>query len=111
MEVAPLLLPVQRVMRRVHVQDDLLRLLPLLLQEHVHQQRVEPLGRGHDALVAVLAGLLGGAQLEPVERARARQRMAPVALPHAVLAGHVGMAQRQREQAVVPQGVMVASSS
>ncbi len=29
----------------------------------------------------VLRGLLGGAQLEPVEGARAGQRMAPVALP------------------------------
>ena len=105
--MAPFLLAVQRVVGRVHVQHDLLRGLRVCLQEQLHQQRVEPLRIGHDALVAVLPGLLGGAQLEPVEGAGAGQRMAPVALAHAALTGHVGAAEREREQAVVAQGVMV----
>ena len=79
----------------------------MCLQEQLQQQRVEPLRIGHDALVAVLPGLLGRAQLKPVKGAGAGQRMAPVALAHAALTGPVGAAEREREQAVVAQGVMV----
>ena len=107
-EETPLLPAVQRVVGRVHIQDDLLRRRGVAVQEQLHQQRVEPLRVGHDALVAVLRGLLGGAQLEPVEGARAGQRMAPVALPQTAFAAEVVAAQGERQQAVVAQPVVVA---
>ena len=80
----------------------------MAVQEQLHQQRVEPFCVGHDPLVAVLPGLLGGARLEPIEGAGAGQRMAPVALPHVAFAAEVVAAQGEREQAVVAQPVLVA---
>ncbi len=98
-EETPLLPAVQRVVGRVHIQDDLLRRRGVAVQEQLHQQRVEPLRVGHDALVAVLRGLLGGAQLEPVEGARAGQRMAPVVVAEVLIP------QRQPEQALGQQAL------
>ena len=107
MKVAPFLLPVQPVIGGVHVQHDFRRRLPLLLHKQVQQQRVQLVGIGHDPLVAVLPGPFRGAQLEPVQRTRAGQRMPPVALARATLPGEVSASQREGQQAVRAQGVVV----
>ena len=52
MEEAAFLAAVQGIVRRVHVQHDALRLLPVPVQEQVHQQGIQPRGVRHDLLVA-----------------------------------------------------------
>src|SRR5690606_40172804 len=60
-----------------------------------------------DLLVALAAVHDRRRQLQAVQRALARQRMTTVALPLALLAGRVGLADGQRQERVVAEGVMV----
>ena len=59
-------------------------------------------------MVAVLSGLCGSAQLEPIERAGSGQRMARVTLAGTPRAADVGPAHSRRQQAVVVADVFVA---
>ena len=60
MEEAAFLAAVQGIVRRVHVQHDPLRLLPVPVQEQVHLQGIQPRGVRHDLLVAFPDVLAGG---------------------------------------------------
>ena len=84
---ATLLLAVQLIVGGIHVQHDPLRERLVHVQEQIHQQVVDLFRARHDLLVAVLVCLQQRTQLQPVERARASQRMAPIALPPAALPG------------------------
>ena len=105
----------QGVIGRVHIQHDLLRGLDVAFREQVHQQGDQPLGVCHDPFVAMLARLLGGVQLEPIEGAGTDQWMAPVtlstaALTQQVLAGH---GQREPEEALgeeAAEGMIAATT-
>ena len=98
---ATLLLAVQLIVGGIHVQHDPLRERLVHVQEQIHQQVVDLFRARHDLLIAVLVCLQRRTQLQPVERALASQRMAPIALPPAALPGQVRPVQRQRQQAVV----------
>jgi hypothetical protein len=67
------LLPVQRIVRRIQVQDDLRRCLGMCLQEQIDQQ---PLDRCGVVTDPVIPRCLGPAQLQPVQRALAGDRRA-----------------------------------
>ena len=106
-EVAPLLGAVQRVVGRVEIEDDLPGRRAVRLQEQLDHQPVDLCRVGGDPLAAVARRLVRDAELEPVERARASQRMTAVAVPHPVGAGEVAAADGQRQHAVVAQLVVV----
>ena len=77
MEEAAFLAAVQGIVRRVHVQHDALRLLPVPVQEQVHQQVIQPCGVRHDLLVAFPGVQRRPRQLHPVQRALARRQSLP----------------------------------
>ena len=106
-EEPTLLVAMQWIVRRVQVQPDLPRRLGVRLHEQPYQQVVERLRLRHDALVAMRRRLLGNAQLQTVQRARTRQRRAPVAIPHPIRAGRVRLARQQRQQRVAAQFVVI----
>jgi hypothetical protein len=82
-EKAALLMTVQRVIGGVEIEDDLLGRAVMRLKKQVDQQAFD-----HRPIVAdlVVAGRLGPAQLEPVQRRLARRRRAVLA-PGLELAG------------------------
>ena len=82
---SPFLIPVQRIVRAVQVQDDLLRRLAVGLEKNLSQQ---PVHRGKiqpDLLVALSLLHLRCRQLQPVQRALARQRLALIAFARPAL--------------------------
>ena len=80
-EEPPLLAAVQRVVGGVEIEHDLRRRGGMGLQEQVHQQPVHRVRVSDDPLVAVPGRRFRHAELQPVQRARPRQRMPPVPRP------------------------------
>ena len=70
-EEALLLLPVERIVSGVEVEDDLIGGVRMGLGEQLHQEGLQGLGVVVDLVVA--AGALGGGVFEPVEGALACQ--------------------------------------
>ena len=69
MEETPFLLPVQRIVSRVQVQDDFFRLFAMSLEKDLHQQAVHGSMIQHDLFVALLpTGRLFG-QFQPIQGA------------------------------------------
>ena len=96
---APLLAAVQRHVGGVQVQHQLLRRRPEALREQLRQQRVEaPEVRHHLAMLPVQARRRR--QLQPVQRALARQRLA-------VVAALLQAAQHRAQQRVLAQRVVI----
>jgi hypothetical protein len=82
-EEPTLLLPVQRVIGRIKIKDDLLRRSPVRLQEQVHEKPPD----GHGVVTdLVIARRLQSAQLQPVQRRLAGHRRTILA-PRFELAG------------------------
>ena len=77
MEETAFLAAVQGIVRRVHVQHDALRLLPVPVQEQVHQQGIQLRGVRHNLLVAFPGVQRRPRQLHPVQRALARRQSLP----------------------------------
>ena len=97
----------QRVVGGVQVQHDAVGRLLVCLQEQIDQQSIHRLTLHHDLLVALgLPGLSPG-QLQSVQCALARQRLARVALPHTMLARDIGLAHQRRQQRVATQVVVI----
>ena len=107
MEEPVLLVPVQRVVGRIQVEDDLPGRRRMGLEEQLHQQRIDRRRIGRDLPVPVLRRLVRHAALEAVQRARARQRLPTVARPPPPLTGHVPTPARQRQHAVETQTVVI----
>ena len=107
MEEPALLLPVQRIIGRIQVKDDLPGRGGMGLEEQLHQQPIDRCRIRRDLLVPVTGRGLRHAELKPVQRARPRQRKPPVARPPAPLPGHVPAPARQRQHAVRAQTVVV----
>ncbi len=105
-EESSLLLPMQRIVRGVHVQDHLLRGLRMRFHKHLRQQRVHPCRIGHGLLVPPLRSLQRG-PLQPVQGALARQRLAPIRLAAPELPRQVVPVAQQRQQPVPAQLVVV----
>ena len=75
---APCLMTVYRVIRGIHIQDNLLRRRLMRLQKYIHQQRIHRHKIRHYLLVTVLTiRLTRRRQLQPIQRAIARQRLTP----------------------------------
>ena len=114
MEEAAFLMAVQRVIGGVEIEDDLFGRAAMGLQKQIHQQRLD-----HRPVVAdlVIAGRLGPAQLEPVQRRLARHRRAILSarfklagknchhriMPELVVVDQVPIALRQSEDALADQ--------
>ena len=78
-EEPSLLLPMQRIVRGVYIQDHLLRRLRMRFHKHLQQQLVHPRRVGHDLLVRALRSLQRG-PLQSVQGALACQRFASIRL-------------------------------
>ena len=88
-EEPALLAAVQRIAGGVEIEHDLRRRGGMGLQEQVHQQPVHRVRVSDDPLVAVPGRRFRHAELQPVQRARPRQRMPPVPRPSPPFPGHV----------------------
>ena len=97
MEKAALLVPVQRIVRGVKVEDDLLGRPFVGFQEQRHRQRLD---RGFVAGNLVVARRLLPAQFQTVQRRLARHR-------GAVLASCRKLSRQHRHQRVVPQFIVI----
>ena len=99
-EKPTLLVTVQRIIGRIQVQPNLSRRLAIRLHEYLHQHVVEPIRVGRDSLVSTLRRLGRLTQLQPIQRARARQRMTSVTLTHPMRTHNVHLAHQHRHHAV-----------
>ena len=70
-----LLVPVDRIVGGIEIQDNLPGRFPMALQEEVHKKTVKSLVVGHDLLVAMCARLTWPAEFQAVQRAGCRQHM------------------------------------
>ena len=77
-EEAPLLVAVERVVGGVEIQHDLLRRLVMRVQEEPRRRTDRPPRCPRDLLVAVRLGGDRQPPLQPIQRALARQRLAPI---------------------------------
>ena len=105
-EEPTLLLPMQWIVRGVHVQDHLLWRLRMGFHKHLQQERVHPCRVGHGLLVSPLRSLHRG-PLQPVQGALARQRLASIGLPVPELPRQVVPVAQQRQEPIPAQLVVV----
>jgi hypothetical protein len=94
-EEPSLLLAVQRVVRRIQIQNDFPGRLRVSLQEQFDQQAIHPVFVQHDLLVTAVGPL--PRQLQPVQRALARQRLARIARPDTPAPRRVRLAYQRRQ--------------
>ena len=106
-EEAPLLLPVQGIVGGIEIQHDPRRRSLGGVQEVLHEQILDGLPVVDDLLVP--RGRRGPLrrQLQPVERAAPRQRVAPILRAAAMRARQIPLARGQRQQGVVAQRVVI----
>ena len=97
MEELAFLLPVQRVVRGIQIDNDLLRSTPMRLQEQIDQQCFD---RRRIVAYLVIARRLAAAQLQSVQRRLPRQR-------RAVRPSRRQLAGQHRQHRIVPQFVVV----
>ena len=77
------------------------------VQEQIHQHPVQGIRIRRDPAVAIPGRGLRLAQLQAVQRARARQRITPIPLPGSLRTGQVGLARPERQQAVAAQRIVI----
>ena len=104
MEEAPLLLPVERIVGGIEIQHDPRRRLGVGIEKVVHEAVLD--GRAVVNQLVVTRGLGLGA-LQTVERAAAGQGMALIAGLTTLGAGQIGLADRERQQHIIAQSVVV----
>jgi hypothetical protein len=104
-EEPSLLLPVQRVIRRIQIQDDPRRRRLVGIEKVVHEQRPGRIAVIDDLVVAP-RGRRGGA-LQAIERAAARQRVPSVPISRTLRPRQIPLPRRQREQRIVTQRVVI----
>ena len=97
MEEPAFLLPVQRIVRGIEIKDDLLRRLPMRLQEHLDEQ---PLDRRRIVARLVIPRRGWPAQFQPIQRRPARQWCTIRTLRRKLAGQH-------RQHRIVPQLVVV----
>ena len=101
------LLAVQGNVRGVEIQDDTRGRLLVGLQEQVEEQVPHRRTVHGDLLVAALPVCPDGGQLQPIQRALARQGLALVPLPSPILAQRVLFPHQNRQQRMVTKGVVI----
>ena len=101
------LIAVQRIVGGVQVQHDALRLALLRLDVEFDQRLVDGLLAHHDLLITCLRGGVGRRQLQAVQRALARARLAAVLLPPARRTFQIPLATQQRQQRIALQLVVI----
>jgi hypothetical protein len=101
------LVPVQRIVRRIQIQPDFFRRLLVRFQKQIHQQPIKRIRIRRNPLVAILGSRIRCAKLQPIERARTRQRKAPVPSLLPSLARQISLACQQRQHAVRAQGIVI----
>ncbi len=106
-EEAAQLMTVQRIVGRVEVQHDLLGRPRSQPQERIHQERLDSSMPGRNLLVAARHAGTRRRQFQPVERALAGQRDAPIARVDPVLARRITTADQHRQQRITPQLLVV----
>ena len=106
-EEAALLLAVQRIIGRIQIQPDLPGWLLAGLQEHIHQQSIEPIRIRCDLPVAIPRCRIRRRQLQTVQSARSGQRIAPVTRPLSMLSRQIVLAHQQRQCAVRAQHIVI----
>jgi hypothetical protein len=102
-----ILVAVQGVVGGVEIEPDLRGWGAIGVEEAVDQQAVHARGVGDDLFVTRAGVGLGRGELQAVEGAGARQRLAPVAGQQAIGAARVGLAHQHRQQRVEAQAVVV----
>src|SRR4051794_2751497 len=112
MKEATLLLAMQRIVGRIQIQNDLGGYRLMSRQERLDQEAVHGLGIHRDLPIPIL---LDSTPLQAVQSTLAGQRLAPVLLLTAVVAGgiclaHHGRQQRIRSQLLVVVQVLVGQS-
>ena len=104
---ASFLLPVQRIVGRVEVQDDALGYLVVAVEKQLDEEAVERLRVDRDAVVAIAGCLFGQTPLESIQRALAGQGRPAVALAFAITTRRVSFADTGGQKRVVAQLVVV----
>ena len=95
----PLLMPVQRIIGGIQIQDYLLRCAPMRIQIDIHPHTLDRIGLRMDLVVAAATCLL--MQFQTVQRALARQRRAVTATLR------LKLPQQRAEHRVVAQTLVV----
>jgi hypothetical protein len=95
----PLLVPVQRIISGVQIQDDLARCFLVRIEEYIHPQPLDGFGLGSDLVIAAHA--LARMQLQAIERALAGERCAVASTLR------LKLAQQSTEHRIVAQTLMV----
>jgi len=96
-EEAAFLVSVQRIIRRIKIEDDLCRWAPIRLHEEIDEQRLD---RRRIVAYLMIPRRFRAAQLQPVQRRLARQR-------RTVRAFCRKFADQNRQHRIVPQFVVV----
>ena len=97
MEEPAFLLPVQRIVRGIQIEDDLLWRAPMCLQEKIDEQRLD---RRRIVADLVIPRRLRPAQFQPVQRRLPRQR-------RAVRSVRLKLAGQHRQHRIMPQFIVV----
>ena len=105
MKETPFLLPMQRIIGGIQIQNDLpRRLAPLVAtQEMVDEKPLALLGIVADLLVPTLWTYIGPAALKSVQRALTRKGLPFVLFPFAFTTLHINTATERSNQGVIPQ--------
>ena len=103
----PELMAVDRIVRGVKVEHDLLRWRGMQRQKHLDEEVLDVAMSSNDFFVAALFVGSDGRQFQTVQRALARQRLATIFASASILAGRIGFAHQHRQERIVAEGVVV----
>ena len=106
-EETPFLMSMQRIIRRIHIQNDLRRCRIMGLQKKINQQLIHRLRMRHNLLVAARRSGIPWCQLQAVQRALARQGTALVLITASTPACRISHIAKQRQQRILAQGVVI----
>lgn len=98
---------VQRIVGGVHVENNLVRRLGVLAEEHLDEEVFKLRVPGGDFFIARGGAGPGRRQFQAIERVATGQGLAPVLGTDATGAGRIVMSASDRQQRIVPQFVMV----
>ena len=103
----PLLVPMDRIVRGVQIQNDLWRRFSMGLEKDLHQQAIHCRLVHRDLLVAFLLAHRFSRQLQAIQRALARQGLALVALPRPARSRRIGLLCQHRQHRILPKLIVV----
>ena len=107
-EEAALLRAVNRIVRGIEIKDQLLRSIPLPVEEDLDEKAVYGVAIEHDPAITILLGLTCQTPLQPVQRALARQRFSSVRLLAPISAERISFPRQNRQQRILAQLLVIA---